>query len=78
MTDWYLEKGNGLLLAPKTRLLYLNAKFNMICQNRYLRLNFERLHIELDRPDHPEDRKKMGSSPASVGLEAASIPVSPA
>jgi hypothetical protein len=31
----------------------------MICQNRYLRLNFERLHIELDRPDHPEDRKKM-------------------
>jgi hypothetical protein len=43
MTNWYFGQGNGMLLTPVTRQLYLNAKFNMICENEYLRLNFKKL-----------------------------------
>jgi hypothetical protein len=57
MTDWYYGQGNGMLLTPVTRQLYLNSKFNMICENRYLRLDFERL-IDLKRPKNLKDKSE--------------------
>ena len=39
MTDWYFADGNGMLLKPVTRELYLNAKFNMVCNDKDLRLD---------------------------------------
>jgi hypothetical protein len=38
MTDWYFGKGNGMLLPSVTRELYLNAKYNLICDEKDLRL----------------------------------------
>jgi hypothetical protein len=37
MTSWYYGSGNGMLLAPLTREIYLNAKFNLICPDERLR-----------------------------------------
>jgi hypothetical protein len=31
LTEWYFGTGNGMLLAPQTRLVYLEAKKNLIC-----------------------------------------------
>ena len=31
LTDWYYEKGNGMLLSEETRNIYLTAKENLIC-----------------------------------------------
>jgi hypothetical protein len=53
MVSWYYGQGNGLLLTPVARELYLNAKVNLICMNKELRLNFRQLGIRLNRPDNP-------------------------
>jgi hypothetical protein len=37
MTDWYFGCGNGMLLDRMTREIYLNAKFNLICEDEKLR-----------------------------------------
>jgi hypothetical protein len=40
MSSWYFS-GDGMLLEEKTRELYLNAKFNLVCEDYKLRLNLE-------------------------------------
>ena len=55
MTDWYFAEGNGMLLKPVTRELYLNAKFNMICKDKELRLDPAFSDDELaEKPIGPE------------------------
>jgi hypothetical protein len=40
MSSWYFS-GDGMLLQEKTRELYLNAKFNLVCDDHKLRLTLE-------------------------------------
>jgi hypothetical protein len=40
MSSWYFS-GDGMLLEEKTRDLYLNAKFNLVCEDHKLRLTLE-------------------------------------
>jgi hypothetical protein len=32
LTDWYYEAGNGMLLSPDVRRIYLTAKANLLCK----------------------------------------------
>ena len=32
LTDWYYDKGNGMLLGVETRSIYLTVKTNLICK----------------------------------------------
>ena len=54
MTNWYFGSGNGMMLAPTTRELYLNAKFNLICDDEKLRPDT----LIAFRPDDPHDRER--------------------
>jgi hypothetical protein len=40
MSSWYFS-GDGMLLEEKTRELYLNAKYNLVCEDNKLRLTLE-------------------------------------
>lgn len=37
MTSWYYRDGNGMLLEPATRNVYLNAKHNLVCAEDQIR-----------------------------------------
>lgn len=34
MTDWYYKDGNGMLLAERSRDVYLNVKHDLVCRVR--------------------------------------------
>jgi hypothetical protein len=56
MTSWYFGQGNGMLLRLETRELYLNAKFNLICEDEDLRLNLKRDETTRCLPQEPKER----------------------
>ena len=54
MTDWYYSSGNGMMLTRETREIYLNAKFNLICDDEKLRPETLNKHHALDQ--HERER----------------------
>jgi len=54
MTDWYFDCGNGMLLAPATREIYLTAKFNLSCDDKRLRPP----ELMGARPQNPQERER--------------------
>jgi hypothetical protein len=58
MTDWYYDDGNGMLLAAKTRALYLSAKHNLTCADEDIKPNG--LALVASFPSHLTTEQRRG------------------